>query len=911
MKKLFAMVAAAGMLFVTSCAKDAAESYAEGNDGVVTFTLALENGAGTRTVSDGQSAKDLYYAVYNVSAGVFVPGYTLTTEANTFVDKETTVTFRLVKGQTYKAVFWAQSADAEAFTLEQTANDITMTFDYEGVKNNNEALDAFFAAYDFTLSQSGLNQTITLHRPFAQINLATTKEDYDAAVNQGFTPATSEVVLTNAATTLSLFDGSVTGETEATFAMNDIIDEQLTGVDADGDGVAEEYQYLSMCYVLVPQEKTTLGELSFTVRAEETTAVDVVVSDGLNSVPVQRNWRTNIVGNILLATADFTIIIDEQFDGDYNNWYDDDEWTATLPAGVEYDTDTQTITISNVEGLKWLSDATNGVYEQGLYPELDPNNKITNDYAFKKYVLAEGTYDLSAYNPWTPIKMAGYDEFDGQNAVIENLTVRATEGNGAAFINGFTSTVSNLTIKNVDIESNYNAAAVVCASYASVYNCHVDGGTITSTPWEKSNGVYDDGNNVGGIVPFWNGDAHGHTIEGCSVKNLTIKAFRKVGGIIGFDAVTSGTLNTVKNCTVENVTVIADMLETRYDGYAGRVPDAGKIVGNESNGAATQELSTNTADENTTVEVWSLTVSTKEALGGIAKAVANGNTFKGQTITLTEDIDLDGVEWTPIGSSSNKFQGVFDGGGKTISNLYVNRPANSYSGLFGYATEGEIKNVVIENATVIGYNAVGIIAGCPYTAKVSDITIKGKIKVEGGGYVGGALGYNTYGALTNIKIEAEEGSYVKAISIENGKRYRTYVGGIVGFPGEGNRTHSGLVSNIDVYGDVQDIGGITGIAHYGNTFENCTCSGNVYVTEATSNNGGSIKEIGGIAGVWNNGGNVTFKNCKFTGTLNSNLEPAEGWDAWREKHKITGDAYSASGTGILTIDDVDVTADHK
>ena len=815
MKKLFAMVAAAGMLFVTSCAKDAAESYAEGNDGVVTFTLALENGAGTRTVSDGQSAKDLYYAVYNVSAGVFVPGYTLTTEANTFVDKETTVTFRLVKGQTYKAVFWAQSADAEAFTLEQTANDITMTFDYEGVKNNNEALDAFFAVYDFTLSQSGLNQTITLHRPFAQINLATKKEDYDAAVNQGFTPATSEVVLTNAATTLSLFDGSVTGETEATFAMNDIIDEQLTGVDADGDGVAEEYQYLSMCYVLVPQEKTTLGELSFTVRAEEATAVDVVVSDGLNSVPVQRNWRTNIVGNILLATADFTIIIDEQFDGDYNNWYDDGEWTE-MPAGVEYDKENNSVKISTVAGLEWVSKVTNGVIDLGA-PYFMGNHP--GQHYFKTVELEENAeFDMTGIT-WQPLilSLSGDQRgtFKGNNATIKNLTVTATERGSAGFLHAFASDVSDLNLDNIKVYSNYKAGALAGeAQAAKITNVHITNAYVESTPW-LNDGKYEDANNVGGIVGF----GEGVSIEGCSIENSEVYGYRVVGGIAGhaYNA-------TIKNNELTNVKVVANMIISgTYNGTANEDEIAHDVYGRKNEGT--------TLDANTTTEV-TVIIKRVTAQGfeitslDDLKAIADlgASAYQGKTITFPKDaeIDLAGAHIEPVKFWSPEKPVNIDFNGTTLKNVQLSSGTASYdSSIF---------------STV--------------TANISNLTIDG-LEASAKGRFTGVVG-NLYGTLTNVhvknaKMTTTDGRIAVLVGIHNGGKLigcsvedseitgKWSVGGMVGASNEtvGIQYSDCHVKNVHVvntkgFGGVYDFmaGAITGnINISGIVFENCTVEG--------------------------------------------------------------------------------------
>ena len=291
------------------------------------------------------------------------------------------------------------------------------------------------------------------------------------------------------------------------------------------------------------------------------------------------------------------------------------------------------------------------------------------------------------------------------------------------------------------------------------------------------------------------------------------------------------------------------------------------------------------------------TLANAEQLAGLAKLVNSGVSFSGQTINLSANVDLDNQAWTPIGNSTTNFKGTFDGNGKTISNLNVGEIEKSNIGLFGVTSDGEIKNLTVNNATVIGRLNVAVVAGTPYTSKYTNVNVTGKVRVEGMSYVGTVGGKNAYANWTNVTVNVKEGSYVKANSIENGVAYRTYVGGVVGFMGEGGHTMSNLTSNIDVYGTTIDVGGITGIAHYGNTFKNCTSTGNVYITNATE--AAEAEEIGGIAGVWHNqnGQKVTFDNCKFTGTLSTNF--TEGVDL--SDNTITGKSYNATGTGELII----------
>ena len=291
-------------------------------------------------------------------------------------------------------------------------------------------------------------------------------------------------------------------------------------------------------------------------------------------------------------------------------------------------------------------------------------------------------------------------------------------------------------------------------------------------------------------------------------------------------------------------------------------------------------------------------------------AVANGNIvatksatidprFKNVTVKLIEDIDLAGALWNPI----KDFDGTFDGNGKIIKNLVAHGGTTSNIGLFGVTENGEIKNVTVENANVSGRLNVGVVAGTPYTSKYKNITVKGHVEVNGMAYVGAVGGKNAYADWTNIRVNVDKTSYVNANSVENGVAYRTYVGGVVGFMGEGGHTMRNVTSNIDVKGSTIDVGGIVGIAHYGNNFVDVTCTGDVEIYKASEE--AEAQEIGGIAGVWHNenGTTVTMTNCVFNGTLKTNIEVVD-----LSGKTLVGAAYSETGTGKLIVNNATAVA---
>ena len=229
----------------------------------------------------------------------------------------------MAKGQTYKVAFWAQDNDCKAYTV---SDDMNVTVNYandENKVNNDETRDAFFKTVEFTVTGS-TSIDVELKRPFAQINVGVTKEDWDAAVASGITIAQSSVVIKNAATSLNLLDGTVSGETEVSYSLANIpSDPAILKVDTDGDGVKEEYNWLSMSYILPADAttgyaKTTLENIAFVFAPANSSYSNIEFNQGLNSVPVQRNWRTNILGKLLTGDITFNIVIDEEFEDDHN-----------------------------------------------------------------------------------------------------------------------------------------------------------------------------------------------------------------------------------------------------------------------------------------------------------------------------------------------------------------------------------------------------------------------------------------------------------------------------------------------------------------------------------------------------------------------------------------------------------------
>lgn len=310
MKKIyFGIVTLAVMLFVTACSQNEPQQ----DEALVTFSVGVEDANITRAYSDGTTANQLIYSIFNEDGTKVI--ISKVTENNlTDLLEGHTVTVSLAKGHTYTAVFWAQNSACKAYTISE---DMHVTIDYTGL-NNDETRDAFFAVSEPFTVNNNLSQDVILKRPFAQVNVGAYEYDYTYAKENKLNVTLSSATITDVPSVINLYDGSISQPVNVEYTLNNIPtgDNEKLHVDVNQDGEKEYYRYLSMCYILADPVGST-HTMSFKFKDIENDKL-VGFSEGLENVPAKRNWRTNLVGQILTGPANFLVIIDPTYDGEIN-----------------------------------------------------------------------------------------------------------------------------------------------------------------------------------------------------------------------------------------------------------------------------------------------------------------------------------------------------------------------------------------------------------------------------------------------------------------------------------------------------------------------------------------------------------------------------------------------------------------
>ena len=281
---------AVAVFFATACVAEMKDAP-KGAQTDIFLTIDIEDAPATRAISDGTSVDKLIYAVMTAE-GEFVSRSEKTFPSGVPASGEVKMTVSLAGGVSYKLACWAQSSQCDAYSL---SDDMVLSVNYAGAAND-ELRDAFFGVSDvFTLSDR--TASVTLKRPFAQLNAGTHVFDWEYVTGfHDFDVRTSTARVRGVADKLNLLDGTVSGSVDAQFTPS-ALPAQMLRTDVDENGNDEEYAYLFMSYILAAEESSYH---SVDIHFLDADGQTVMFEDpGLNNVELKRNHRTDFVGQVL------------------------------------------------------------------------------------------------------------------------------------------------------------------------------------------------------------------------------------------------------------------------------------------------------------------------------------------------------------------------------------------------------------------------------------------------------------------------------------------------------------------------------------------------------------------------------------------------------------------------------------
>ena len=842
MKNIFRTLAIVALgFFATSCVSAVVdEVQMASGDGVVNFTLAAPQ-HNSRVIADGKSATDLTCAVYDANWDY------LTTVKGEFTGGAltTTVSIRLVNAKTYNFVFWAEVPGNPHYTKnfgttpgEQVLEpNITVNYNSNVAGDaNDETRDAFFGKLLNLTINGTMNEYVPLKRPFAQINFGTL--DTEAAKVGGFdiTTATVSKFTTRAYTTLNLANGEATNEVDVEFTDNELPVEDLYLM-ADTQKTTP-YNWLAMNYILWPETEGSLSTCTMVITDNDTTPESVEIK--YPNAPVRRNWRTNLVGNLLTDNVIIEVEILPIPEGDLPNTPASNLAQAAVVGGEVVLTEDMTLDSS----LEISERAVVTIDLKGHTLTFANGATLTNNGTL---TITDSSVTRSAVAGGSVANAENYAIYNNGTLVIDYANINGKGGicsnGGKVTINGGSFTAA---AKWQNQQHNH-----VC--YVANSELVINGGTFDATVGGGTNAMFGiDTNGVvtinGGTIKSVNEPMPSAPVYIATYNNDSAKMVVNGGTFFG-----GWRFNSAANTEIHggNFTVLLDGQSfaaghklvvdggvfncsgTNYLNPTNHLAEGYKAVANAEGTIYTVVAETPGTESSVLHEESGLLYNGNDAYNQGVYYLTNaadldkaidyfvGKTGEGRGVTfeLLADLDLTGVAWEPW----DIMWITFNGNNHTISNLTTTEGWRS--GFFGYAGAVKVENLTIENATVVGAQA-GILAGAAEGLIVNNVKIAGNNSVtykpysssdhtETWGGVGAVVGVCSE---STINVEIVEGAVVDVNS--NGiVTEAPFVDALTGYiqPNKGAVVVNGTV-NINI--DTKIVANSTGTTYVGEVFEN-------------------------------------------------------------------------------------------
>ena len=295
MKKIL-VFASAVLLGMTACQKTESLDAASGDTQITVKASFPAQMAETRAAGDGTTVDRCIMQIY-LDGELYGERQVAAVE-----NLSATFSARLIAGKTFDLVFWADKSGADInsdlhYNTADLAN-VAFTGDYIG---NDDARDAFFGTAQ-VISDKSQAVNVELKRPFGQLNVKTLDLAEVKAASPALEPKKVKIEFKSVPTGINLLTGELT-------------DAKSAVAYADAAAVVDAEGHLSFDYVLAPAG-TEQFLADFTMSFLDENGAEVAGAYDFSSIPVQRNYRTNVSGNLLTKKADINVEVKPGFDGD-------------------------------------------------------------------------------------------------------------------------------------------------------------------------------------------------------------------------------------------------------------------------------------------------------------------------------------------------------------------------------------------------------------------------------------------------------------------------------------------------------------------------------------------------------------------------------------------------------------------
>ena len=329
MKNLLLTIAATALLLLTSCQRDELQGGSiSGEEVTVSISAVVPGDGGAVVKSDaepgnGDQVNRCILEVYLID-GDDAALYGSREMVKVENLKASFEDLNLITGQKYRFVLWADYVDnpetVEGLAVDKFYNideadglqNVTMvTSDYAG---NNDQRDAFFYTGEVTV-EGPKDYTLELKRPFGQLNIITTDYGLIPETHKDLRPAKVQLAYKSIPTGINLLTGELLS-TDESVAVQEVEGQAVPITDLSVAG-NEDARQLSFDYILAPATgQHIIGELTMSFLQKDGTTPTGISDYTIESIPVQRNYRTNVSGALLTDRAGVDVVVVPGFDGD-------------------------------------------------------------------------------------------------------------------------------------------------------------------------------------------------------------------------------------------------------------------------------------------------------------------------------------------------------------------------------------------------------------------------------------------------------------------------------------------------------------------------------------------------------------------------------------------------------------------